>query len=137
MHTQQAQKEPDELRARFTRWLEVLVFRARAKYLKKEANRIQTISLEDLPEDQWPVAPPYIPPRTEFDFEEERLTKAFSSLSLERQEVLTLLFLYDLKPKDAAALLHFQVKDFYNAKYQAIKKLREILKEEEAATHEP
>ena len=72
MHTQQAQKEPDELRARFTRWLEVLVFRARAKYLQKEANRIQTISLEDLPEDQWPVAPPQVPLKTEFDFEEER-----------------------------------------------------------------
>ena len=125
------------MHARFTRWLEVLVFRARAKYLQKEANRIQTISLEDLPEDQWPVAPPQVPLKTEFDFEEERLTKAFSSLSLERQEVLTLLFLYDLKPKDAAALLHFQVKDFYNAKYQAIKKLRTILAEEEETTDEP
>ena len=92
---------------------------------------------EDLPEDQWPVAPPQVPLKTEFDFEEERLTKAFSSLSLERQEVLTLLFLYDLKPKDAAALLHFQLKDFYNAKYQAIKKLRTILAEEEETTDEP
>ena len=72
-----------------------------------------------------------------FAIAKERLTKAFSSLSLERQEVLTLLFLYDLKPKDAAALLHFQVKDFYNAKYQAIKKLREILAEEEETTDEP
>ena len=137
MHTQQSQPEPDVLRARFTCWLEVLVYRARRKYLRKEEHRIKTISLDDLPEEQWPIVPAPVLRETEFDFEEERLTKAFSSLSLERQEVLTLLFLYDLKPKDAAALLHFQVKDFYNAKYQAIKKLREILKEEEAATHEP
>ena len=66
MHTQQAQKEPDELRARFTRWIEVLVYRARNKYLQKEANRIKTISLEDLPEDQWPVAPPQVPLKPKF-----------------------------------------------------------------------
>ena len=33
MHTQQSQPEPDVLRARFTCWLEVLVYRARRKYL--------------------------------------------------------------------------------------------------------
>ena len=36
MHTQQSQPEPDVLRARFTCWLEVLVYRARRKYLRKE-----------------------------------------------------------------------------------------------------
>lgn len=136
MHTQQVQTETDELRARFTRWLEVLVHRARNKYLQKEAKRIKTISLEEIPEEQWPIAPTSFPEKTEFDFEEERLAKAFSMLSSERQQLLTLLFLYDLTPDEAAELLHFPKKKFYNSKYEAIKKLREILSEEEGSNYE-
>ena len=105
MHTQQSQPEPDVLRARFTCWLEVLVYRARSKYLRKEEHRIKTISLDDLPEEQWPIAPAPVLRETEFDFEEERLARAFSELSVERQKLLTLVFLYDLKPEEAADAL--------------------------------
>ena len=136
MHIQQQPTESDELRARFTRWLEVLVYRARAKYLRKEANRIKTISLDDLPEDQWPFAPAPVPRKIEFDFEEERLANAFSALSPERQQLLTLLFLYELKPEEAAKLLHFPMKKVYNNKYEAIKKLRLMLSEEDNSSHE-
>lgn len=130
MHTQQAQAEPDELRARFTRWLEILVYRARSRYLQKEEARIKTVSLDEIAEDQWPVAPTPMPWKTEFDFEEERLAKAFAALSPERQQLLTLLFLYQLKPEEAAALLHVSKKKFYNSKYEALKKLRTVLSEE-------
>ena len=71
MHTQQSQPEPDVLRARFTCWLEVLVYRARSKYLRKEEHRIKTISLDDLPEEQWPIAPAPVLRETEFDFEDD------------------------------------------------------------------
>ena len=131
MHTQQSQPEPDVLRARFTCWLEVLVYRARSKYLKKEEHRIKTISLDDLPEEQWPIAPAPVLRETEFDFEEERLARAFSELSVERQKLLTLVFLYDLKPEEAAEVLHYSIKKFYNNKYEALKKLRTILSEQE------
>lgn len=127
MYTQQTQSEPDELRARFTRWLEVLIYRARGKYLQKEANRIKTISLEDIPEELLPKAPPPSPQKTQFDFEEEQLAAAFSTLTPERQQLLTLLFLYELKPKEAAELLHYPIKELYNNRYAAIKKLRSIL----------
>ena len=131
MHTQQSQPEPDVLRARFTCWLEVLVYRARRKYLRKEEHRIKTISLDDLPEEQWPIAPAPVLRETEFDFEEERLARAFSELSVERQKLLTLVFLYDLKPEEAAEVLHYSIKKFYNNKYEALKKLRTILSEQE------
>lgn len=121
MHTQQSQREPDVLRARFTCWLEVLVYRARRKYLRKEEHRIKTISLDDLPEEQWPIAPAPVLRETEFDFEEERLARAFSELSVERQKLLTLVFLYDLKPEEAAEVLHYSIKKFYNNKYEALK----------------
>ena len=131
MHTQQSQPEPDVLRARFTCWLEVLVYRARRKYLRKEEHRIKTISLDDLPEEQWPIAPAPVLRETEFDFEEERLARAFSELSVERQKLLTLVFLYDLKPEEAAEVLHYSIKKFYNNKYEALKKLRKMLSEQE------
>ena len=131
MHTQQSQPEPDVLRARFTCWLEVLVYRARRKYLRKEEHRIKTISLDDLPEEQWPIAPASVLRETEFDFEEERLARAFSELSVERQKLLTLVFLYDLKPEEAAEVLHYSIKKFYNNKYEALKKLRTMLSDQE------
>ena len=131
MHTQQSQPQPDVLRARFTCWLEVLVYRARRKYLRKEEHRIKTISLDDLPEEQWPIAPAPVLRETEFDFEEERLARAFSELSVERQKLLTLVFLYDLKPEEAAEVLHYSIKKFYNNKYEALKKLRTMLSEQE------
>ena len=131
MHTQQSQPEPDVLRARFTCWLEVLVYRARRKYLRKEEHRIKTISLDDLPEEQWPIAPAPVLRETEFDFEEERLARAFSELSVERQKLLTLVFLYDLKPEEAAEVLHYSIKKFYNNKYEALKKLRTMLSDRE------
>ena len=131
MHTQQSQPEPDVLWARFTCWLEVLVYRARRKYLRKEEHRIKTISLDDLPEEQWPITPAPVLRETEFDFEEERLARAFSELSVERQKLLTLVFLYDLKPEEAAEVLHYSIKKFYNNKYEALKKLRTILSDQE------
>lgn len=131
MHTQQSQPEPDVLRARFTCWLEVLVYRARRKYLRKEEHRIKTISLDDLPEEQWPIAPAPVLRETEFDFEEERLARAFSELSVERQKLLTLVFLYELKPEEAAEVLHYSIKKFYNNKYEALKKLRTMLSDQE------
>ena len=131
MHTQQSQPEPDVLRARFTCWLEVLVYRARRKYLRKEEHRIKTISLDDLPEEQWPIAPAPVLRETEFDFEEERLARAFSKLSVERQKLLTLVFLYELKPEEAAEVLHYSIKKFYNNKYEALKKLRTMLSDQE------
>lgn len=131
MHTQQSQPEPDVLRARFTCWLEVLVYRARRKYLRKEEHRIKTISLDDLPEEQWPIAPAPVLRETEFDFEEERLARAFSELSVERQKLLTLVFLYELKPEEAAEVLHYSIKKFYNNKYEALKKLRTMLSDRE------
>ena len=131
MHTQQSQPQPDVLRARFTCWLEVLVYRARRKYLRKEEHRIKTISLDDLPEEQWPIAPAPVLRETEFDFEEERLARAFSELSVERQKLLTLVFLYDLKPEEAAEVLHYSIKKFYNNKYEALKKLRKMLSDQE------
>lgn len=84
MHIQQG-ADRDELRARFTVWLEVLLRRARTKYLKREAIHIPQMSLEELQEDEWPVAPEPAIPKAGFEFEEDRYNQAFSALSPREQ----------------------------------------------------
>ena len=64
-----------------------------------------------------------------FEFEEEKLANAFAHLSLMRREILTLLFVQEMKPSDIADMLHCSVQYVYNQKSLALKKLRQLLKE--------
>ena len=83
MDHRQEYLERDELRAKFTRWLETVIKRAKIDYLRKYENRPETISYEDIPKKElidlaqrelWPSSTRM---QTPYDFEEERLTKAF------------------------------------------------------------
>ena len=51
----QEEKETDELRARFTKWLEITLYRARLDYLKKQEREDRFAFMEDLPEGCWEV----------------------------------------------------------------------------------
>ena len=88
MDHRQEYPERDELRAKFTRWLETIIKRAKIDYLRKYENRPEIISYEDIPESElidltqcelWPSSTRM---QTPYDFEEERLTKAFMELPL-------------------------------------------------------
>ena len=124
----------DELRARFTSWLDTTIYRARLKYLAKEANRIPCISLDTVSEeclwsfDDYQFA---ISREHQFDFEEERLAKAFANLPVQRQQILTMLFVEERKPEEIARLLHCSVQHVYDQRYQTIRKLRKVLTEED------
>ena len=124
----------DELRARFTSWLDTTIYRARLKYLAKEANRIPCISLDDVSEeclwcfDDYPFA---ISREHQFEFEEERFAKAFANLPVQRQQILTMLFVEERKPEEIARLLHCSVQHVYDQRYQTIRKLRKVLTEED------
>ena len=50
MDHRQDYPERDELRAKFTRWLETIIKRAKIDYLRKYENRPEIISYEDIPE---------------------------------------------------------------------------------------
>lgn len=128
----QIPEERDELRARFTAWLDTTVYHAKLKYLRKEAHRIKTISLEDVPEEfilaQDPALSSFSEPNA-FDFEEERLANAFMNLSVKRQQILTMLFVEQKKPEEISHLLNCSVQHVYDQRYQALKKLRKMLNE--------
>lgn len=125
----------DELRARFTVWLDTTIYRAKLNYIKKQQRQLQTVSLEEIPEGilsvenkeaEWMDS---LLPQDEFSFEEEKLARAFRELPLMRQKVLTMLFVEERKPEEIAQKLHCTVQHVYNQRSLALKKLRERLKE--------
>ena len=127
--------ERDILRARFTNWLEIVIYRARLNYLREQKNRLKTVSIDEVPDVylEW-HEPGYHSSHTisqDFDFEEERLAMAFSQLPLMRKEVLRLLFVEEMEPAEIAARMNCSVQHVYNQRSLALRKLRELLEREE------
>ena len=65
--------------------------------------------------------------KTDFDFEEEKLAKAFSELSLMRREVLRLLFVEEKTTDEIARQLCISPNCVYQFKHQALAKLKREL----------
>lgn len=125
--------EKDELRARFTKWLETTIYRARIDYIRKNQRGRETVSLEDLPENllaadlEQDLFGEVGADKNAFDFEEERLAKAFRELPLVRQHILTMLFVEEMKSVEIARRLHCTTQHVYNQRSLALKKLRAVL----------
>ena len=121
-------EDKDELRARFTGWLEQTLYRAKLKYIKKNRQQMIIVSLEELQAEV--IADPvdrftYIARNlTDFDFEEEKLAAAFYELPLMRREVLRLLFAEQKTPEEISHQLHCSVNYVYLQKSRALRKLR-------------
>lgn len=120
--------ERDELRGRFTRFMEVCVQNARSNYCMKLSRQLPTVSIEDIPErflaEECPLE---CGAKNEFDFEEEKLAIAFQTLPLMRRRILTLLFVEQLSPQEIADRLNCSVQYVYNQRSLAIKTLRRII----------
>lgn len=75
--------ENDILRARFTSWLNMTLIRARQRFLEKEKQQLELVSIEHVSEDEL-VDPQdcYYQAehsKSDFDFEEETLSRAFTN----------------------------------------------------------
>lgn len=130
MYHRQVNSEHDALRARFTVWLEKLIKNAKINYLEEYKKEIITISIDGLFEDEFLVDSKDIPlpvGKDEFDFEEERLAKAFYELPLMKQKILKMLFVDEVKPEFIAKHLNCSPQYVYNQKLRAIKLLRKKL----------
>ena len=125
--------EKDELRARFTLWLDSTLKNARKMYYRSQSTKFETIPFEDIPLEfkMDPINYYEIVERSvdAFDFEEERLAKAFFELPLMRREVLRLLFVCELTPEEIARKLCCSPAYVRKQKFYALKKLRELLEE--------
>lgn len=126
-------EEKDELRARFTGWLDTTLYRAKLKYIEKNRHWLEMMSLDEIPADLIEDPVDHFATiecsRADFEFEEEKLSKAFSELPLMRREVLRLLFVEEKKPEEISRQLHCSVNYVYLQKSRALKKLRSELLE--------
>lgn len=118
--------ERDELRARFTKWMEVTVYRARLNYLKEQSRRVDTVPLEDAPMEQLYCQD--MPAGESFDFAEECLSDAFAQLPAVKKKIIAMLFLMDMRPEEVAEELDCTMQYVYKQKSLAIKTLRKALK---------
>lgn len=127
-------QERDELRARFTKWMEVTIYRARLNYIKAQSRHLTTMSLEDAQKDQLYCREAETPwmqnvgAEDSFDFEEESLAAAFSRLSAVKREIITMLFLLNMTPHEIADKLGCTVQYVYKQKSLALKRLRDLMK---------
>lgn len=121
----------DPLRAKFTAWLTTTLIHAKYKFLENRRKEMKIISLEEIPVDLIEDPTDYYchieRTRTDFEFEEERLAKAFSELPLMRREVLRLLFVDELTVEQAAQQLCCSQDMVRQQKSRAIRKLRAVL----------
>lgn len=116
----------DELKARFTSWLVTLSLRVRIRYMQKKASEPPTVSIEDIPRHLLVTYDHYenLTEKPSFEFEEDRLSEAFRNLSLKRQQILTMLFVEELKPEEIAQRLNCSVQHVYDQRYHAMKRLQ-------------
>lgn len=123
--------EHDRLRAQFTSWLTTLLRRARIDYLRRQERMFKTVSLDETNEAELVCEDKYASLQSEFEFEEERLAMAFFSLSLKRQQVLTMLFVQDMTPTEISRKLHCSVDYVYMLRKRGLEALKRMLIDEE------
>lgn len=129
----QQESEKDELRARFTGWLEVTLYRAKLNYLKKQERERNTLYVGMLPEEllvEENLEQKWIHRLTEqkgFDFEQGNLERAFGSLTQQRQRILTMLFVEEKTPEEIAGQLRCSKQNVYKQRSQALAVLRNML----------
>lgn len=126
-HQRQDKNESDILRARFTSWIEKLIKNAKIDYLRQNNKKPECISIDELFEDEQLIGDEDVIltiSSSSFDFEEEKLAKAFHKLPLMKRRILELLFIDEFKPEEIAKRLNCSPQYVYDQRYRAIKKMR-------------
>ena len=117
----------EKLRAEFTSWLTTLMRRARIDYFRSKEREVKTISLDEVSVTDFAVQDAYAILESSFQFEEERLARAFFSLPIQRQQILTMLYVDELSPEEIARILNCSVDYVYKTKSRSLKPLRKML----------
>ena len=121
----------DALIARFTAFMVKVVSNAKIEYIRRQRHWKWEIPMDHLPMQE---ESPFTSERwqngaseNEFDFAEERISNAFSSLPALRRRILELSFIESLPAQEIADELGCSIKYVYDQKHIALKKLRDIL----------
>jgi len=114
----------DEVRAMYTAYIERVAGFARKEYLRTLSHRPKEVSLEEQSEEILAlVEDRYFP--DEFDFAEERLSRAMNDMALLRRQVLVLACLQGLPAREIAERLGCTVGYVYKEKHFALRGLKE------------
>ena len=103
--------------------------RARIDFFRSKERELITIPLDEVKETDFAVRDEYTISESAFQFEEERLARAFFSLPLQRQQILTMLYVDELPPEEIARILHCYVDNIYKTKRRTLNLLRKMLDE--------
>ncbi len=125
--------ENDELRCKFTAWMQVVVKRAKIDYIRRLKRHYNEISIDDekvLDKLQFkPINE--ITLDDGFEFDNELLAKLFMKLTPQKRKVLELLFVHNMPAEEVTAELQCSLQHIYNLRSLAIKELKCKLKKGE------
>ena len=125
--------EKDELRGRFTVWIEAVCKTTRINYLKRRQRDLECLSLEDLSEDRQPVSEEDTLAeilKSDFSFESSALARAFGKLHPVKQQILKMIYVDNLSFSEIAEKLGCSIGNIYNHHSMALKMLRSFMKGE-------
>lgn len=130
------EESPEVLRCRFTKWLEILIYRVKINYLSDLSRRTETISLDELIDKGFQAEDPQnaynaVDSDNSFSFNDDAIGEAVMNLPEKRRRILELLFIEGLKPIEVSQLLRCSLQHVYNRRSAAIKELRRALNEED------
>ena len=122
---------------RFTNWVDTIARRVKYLYIETESKHISHICIDEVPEvafrtEQVEITYIFTAGNDKFEFETEWLDKAFDELGKTHKRLLTLLYIENKTPHEAAAILGCTVENVYNQRYKAFKIIKKIKKEGES-----
>ena len=125
--------QKDELRMRFTAWLGKVMSSVRADYLEELSKIPKTVDIYSLPEGTlvWEDCYDFeTGGKTDFYFEDKRITEALQHLSKKGKEVLKLTFIYQFDTREISASMRCTDQAVYMQRSRAIAYLQKVLSKE-------
>ncbi len=109
--------------------MEKLLQRGKIDYIRHLKTIPNEVSLETIERFTFTEEPTESTSFENFEFENESLSAAFSSLTRKQKEVLKLIFLESLNSEEAAKRLGCSVENIYNLRSLALKALKRQMEE--------
>ena len=125
--------EDTELIAQFTSFMRVLVKDARVDYLRRQKHWYKEVPLDSIlntADDFFTDSYTFANGEHGFDFDCDSVSDVYSRLSPIQRQILVLFFVDGYNPQEIADRLSCSVKQVYDQKYIALKKIREYVMKE-------
>ena len=116
----------DDLRNRFTAWMQVVVKRAKIDYMRRLKAWPKEVSIEDENVRNKLIyrSTKDVGDVSSFSFDNQRLEAVYKKLSPQRRRILELLYVHNCTLEEVAKILHCCVRNVYNQRSLILKELR-------------